>query len=32
MPLDELYRTSPFHAGAEITAFAPYFDGHTHLN
>ena len=27
MTLEELNRTSPFHAGAENTAFAPYFDG-----
>ena len=32
MTLEELNRTSPFHAGAENTAFAPYFDGTSYLN
>ena len=32
MTLEELNRTSPFHAGAENTAFAPYFDGASYLN
>ena len=32
MTLEELNRTSPFHAGVENTAFAPYFDGASYLN
>ena len=32
MTLEELNRTSPFHAGAENTAFAPYFDGTSYLH
>ena len=32
MTLEELNRTSPFHAWAENTAFAPYFDGTSYLN